>query len=46
MIWTDTHGFLEKIKHKKKYGIFLDMGVGKTSLLLALCDYKIFSEGV
>ena len=24
---------------------FLDMGVGKTSLL-ALCDYKIFSEGV
>lgn len=46
MIWTDKHGFLEIIKHKKKYGIFLDMGVGKTSLLLALCDYKIFAEKV
>jgi hypothetical protein len=45
MEWTDK-GYLEKIKDKERYGIFLDMGVGKTSLLLALIDYKMFAEDV
>lgn len=43
MIWTDTYNFLDTIKDEKRYGIFLDMGVGKTSLLLALFDHKFFS---
>ncbi|NBK98763.1 MAG: DEAD/DEAH box helicase [Erysipelotrichia bacterium] len=42
--WTDEYGFLETIKDQSKYGIFLDMGVGKTSLLLALVDYNFFHE--
>jgi SNF2 family DNA or RNA helicase len=42
MIWKDNDGFLETIKDESRYGIFLDMGVGKTSLLLALADYKFF----
>ena len=42
MIWKDQDGFLDKIKDESRYGIFLDMGVGKTSLLLALADYKFF----
>lgn len=41
MIWTDRDGFLEIIKDQTHYGIFLDMGTGKTSLLLALIDYKM-----
>jgi SNF2 family DNA or RNA helicase len=44
MIWTDKDDFLEIIKDKKRYGVFLDMGVGKTALLLALCDYKFFQD--
>jgi SNF2 family DNA or RNA helicase len=44
MIWKDEDGFLEKIKNEKRFGIFLDMGVGKTALLLALCDYKFFDN--
>lgn len=43
MIWKDTYNFLDTIKDKKRYGIFLDMGVGKTSLLLSLIDHKFFS---
>jgi SNF2 family DNA or RNA helicase len=42
MIWNDTYNFLDTIKDKDRYGIFLDMGVGKTSLLLALIDHKFF----
>jgi SNF2 family DNA or RNA helicase len=41
--WTDTYGLLEQIKDRSRYGIFLDMGVGKTSLLLALIDHKFFT---
>ncbi len=43
MIWTDKDNFFDRIKDEKKFGIFLDMGVGKTSLLLALADHKFFS---
>jgi SNF2 family DNA or RNA helicase len=43
MIWNDTYNFLDTIKDEKRYGIFLDMGVGKTSLLLALFDHKFFN---
>ena len=43
MIWTDTYGLLDTIKDQERYGIFLDMGVGKTSLLLALIDHKFFN---
>lgn len=42
--WTDTHGFLDNIKDEQRYGIFLDMGVGKTSLLLALIDHKFYVD--
>lgn len=45
MIWKDKDGFLKKIKDKDRFGVFLDMGKGKTALLLALIDQKIF-EGV
>ena len=45
MIWTDQYNFLDTLRDKKRYGVFLDMGVGKTALLLALIDQKIF-EGV
>jgi SNF2 family DNA or RNA helicase len=43
MIWNDNDKFLETIKDENRFGIFLDMGVGKTSLLLALADYKFFN---
>jgi len=43
MIWKDQDGFLEKIKNEQRFGIFLDMGVGKTALLLGLADYKFFN---
>jgi len=46
MLWTDKDGFLEVIKDKSRYGIFLDMGVGKTALLLALCDYKFKTNNI
>ena len=46
MIWTDQDGFLEQIKDQNKFGIFLDMGVGKTALLLGLADYKFFNHNV
>lgn len=44
MLWKDEDGFLDVIKDEHKYGIFLDMGVGKTALLLALADYKFFNN--
>jgi len=43
MIWKDQDGFLERIKNEQRFGIFLDMGVGKTALLLGLADYKFFN---
>jgi SNF2 family DNA or RNA helicase len=43
MIWKDQDGFLEKIKNEQQFGIFLDMGVGKTALLLGLADHKFFN---
>jgi SNF2 family DNA or RNA helicase len=46
MIWKDQDGFLELIKDKERFGVFLDMGVGKTSLLLGLADYKFFNSSV
>jgi SNF2 family DNA or RNA helicase len=35
---------LEVIKDKKHYGIFFDMGVGKTALMLALIEYLVFDK--
>lgn len=36
---------LDLIKEdKKKYGIFLDMGVGKTALMLSLIEYLVFDK--
>lgn len=36
---------LDLIKEdKKQYGIFLDMGVGKTSLILSLIEYLVFDK--
>lgn len=42
MIWKDEDGFLDLFKDEEKFGIFNDMGTGKTALLLGLCDYKFF----
>lgn len=44
MKWKDEDGFLAQIKNEERFGIFLDMGTGKTSLTLALIDYKFFVE--
>lgn len=44
MKWKDEDGFLAQIKTEERFGIFLDMGTGKTSLTLALIDYKFFVE--
>ena len=41
-IWQDESGALDIIKDRTRYGVFWDMGVGKTALLLALIDHKIF----
>ena len=42
---TDTQEkVLEVIKDQKSYGVFLDMGVGKTALILSLLDYLIFDK--
>ncbi len=46
MRWTDEYGFFNLIKDEKRYGVFLDMGTGKTALLLALIDHKIFTDDV
>lgn len=35
---------LEIIKDQKQYGIFFDMGVGKTALMLALIEYLVFDK--
>jgi len=45
MIWTDD-GSLELIKNEDSFGIFYDMGLGKTALLLGLIDHKFFNENV
>ena len=42
MKWKDEDGFLAQIKNEERFGIFLDMGTGKTSLTLALIDHKFF----
>lgn len=39
MYWLDRYGYLEKLKDKNRFGLFLDMGIGKTSLMLSLLDY-------
>jgi len=44
MIWQDQDNFLEILKNEQRFGIFLDMGVGKTALMLALADYKFFQQ--
>ena len=44
MKWKDEDGFLAQIKNEERFGIFLDMGTGKTSLTLALIDHKFFVE--
>jgi len=35
---------LEVIKHKRHYGIFFDMGVGKTATMLSLIEYLAFDK--
>lgn len=35
---------LEIIKEKRQYGIFFDMGVGKTALMLSLIEYLAFDK--
>lgn len=35
---------LEIIKEKRCFGVFLDMGVGKTALMLKLIDYLVFER--
>lgn len=35
---------LNTIKDKRSFGIFLDMGVGKTALVLSLIDYLMFEK--
>lgn len=35
---------LEIIKDKRQYGIFFDMGVGKTALMLSLIEYLAFDK--
>jgi SNF2 family DNA or RNA helicase len=35
---------LEIIKEKKQFGIFLDMGVGKTALILSLIEHIVFDK--
>jgi SNF2 family DNA or RNA helicase len=40
----DQQDALEIIKDKRHYGIFFDMGVGKTALMLALIEYLVFDK--
>jgi hypothetical protein len=40
----DQQQALEIIKDKRHYGIFFDMGVGKTALMLALIEYLAFDK--
>lgn len=44
MIWKDRYNFLDKLANVERFGVFLDLGVGKTSLLLALIDQKFFED--
>jgi SNF2 family DNA or RNA helicase len=41
---TEQDNALEIIKEKKHYGIFFDMGVGKTALMLSLIEYLAFDK--
>ena len=43
--WVDKDGVLEILEKQKRFGVFWDMGTGKTALLLGLIDRKIF-QGV
>jgi SNF2 family DNA or RNA helicase len=40
----DQENALEIIKDKRQYGIFFDMGVGKTALMLSLIEYLAFDK--
>lgn len=40
----DQQNALEIIKDKRQYGVFFDMGVGKTALMLALIEYLAFDK--
>jgi SNF2 family DNA or RNA helicase len=40
----DQRKALEIIKDKKQYGIYFDMGVGKTALILSLIEYLAFDK--
>jgi len=40
----DQQNALEIIKEKRHFGIFFDMGVGKTALMLALIEYLAFDK--
>jgi SNF2 family DNA or RNA helicase len=40
----DQQSALDIIKDKRHYGIFFDMGVGKTALMLALIEYLVFDK--
>lgn len=40
----DQKSALEIIKHQKQYGVFFDMGVGKTALMLALIEHLAFDK--
>lgn len=40
----DQANALEIIKDKRQYGIFFDMGVGKTALMLSLIEYLAFDK--
>ena len=44
MKWTDREGYLARIKNEERFGIFLDMGKGKTSLDLALIEEKLLVQ--
>ena len=40
----DQQNALEIIKDKRQYGVFFDMGVGKTALMLALIEHLAFDK--
>lgn len=42
-IWNDDKGYFDLIKDEDRYGIFLDVGEGKTALMLQLIDYNFFN---
>lgn len=47
MNWSENiEGLLEIIASEPKYGVFLDTGTGKTSLMLAVIESKIMTENL